>query len=199
MFTCLLAPSGVGKTVAIDAISGKDDGAGTRKFVDCFLVCTQTSRDNLPRKGMTIREVFAGEPDDQLLKRLLTIVQMSGRFSSYDEPYEGLSGGERMRVAVALAMYQCWRERKQVLVLDEPEQGLDAECQTTMLNQVIQWCKTNGKTLLMVCHGNALDVVQLRGIDVAWKFAKNRYTMVMEQCFPEYVKALREDALKKLQ
>jgi len=195
----LVGPSGVGKTVALDAISGKDEGVRTRQFADCFLVCTQTSRDNLPRKGMTIREVFAGEQDDQLLKRLLTIVQMSERFSSYDEPYDGLSGGERMRVAVALAMYQCWSERKTVLVLDEPEQGLDAECQTTMLNQVIQWCKTSGKTLLMVYHGNALDVVQLRGIDVAWKFARNGHTTVMEQGFSDYVNTLREEALKKLQ
>ena len=184
--TILRGPSGCGKTVAINAVSGRDEGADTRQYMRKFLVCTQKSRDNLPTKGTSIQQIFDGAPADYI-RPLLNIVQLSSRFHDLDTPYEQISGGERMRLAVALEMYNCIKKGCQVLVLDEPEQGLDHDNQIAMLNGVIHWCKTKKITLLMVYHGNALDILSLEGVDTVWEFDKlPTHTQICEQPFAEY-------------
>ena len=62
-------------------------------------------------------------------------------------PFE-LSGGQKRRVAIAgvLAM------EPRILVLDEPDAGLDPEGRDTILSQIRQYHKDTGTTVLLVSH-----------------------------------------------
>lgn len=62
-------------------------------------------------------------------------------------PFE-LSGGQKRRVAIAgvLAM------RPRLLVLDEPAAGLDPEGRDTILNQIKQFHKDTGTSVVLVSH-----------------------------------------------
>lgn len=62
-------------------------------------------------------------------------------------PFE-LSGGQKRRVAIAgvIAM------RPKVLILDEPTAGLDPEGCASILNNICQYRKTTGATIILVSH-----------------------------------------------
>jgi len=70
-------------------------------------------------------------------------------------PFE-LSGGEKRRVAIAgvLAL------EPQILILDEPTAGLDPAGRELLLEQIAQYRKTTGSTVLFVSH-NMDDIARM--------------------------------------
>ena len=65
---------------------------------------------------------------------------------------EGLSAGERRRVAVARAILRVTRGEAELLVLDEPTAGLDAATETALLDALVGL----GVTILAVSHRQAV-------------------------------------------
>ena len=61
-----------------------------------------------------------------------------------------LSGGEISRIGIARVLLQ----QKPVVLLDEPTEGLDAITETSVLNQLVAFCK--GRTMLVVTHKPAI-------------------------------------------
>lgn len=88
-------------------------------------------------------------PDAEIDER----VREAARFTGVSEamfsqsPLE-LSGGQKRRVAIAgvLAM------RPELLILDEPAAGLDPAGRRTILQNLLDWKKASGATLLIVTH-----------------------------------------------
>ena len=64
-----------------------------------------------------------------------------------------LSGGERQRVYLAI----CLSFRPQVLLLDEPTSALDKNTATTVLRNIINFCKANRITPIIVSHDPSLS------------------------------------------
>ena len=62
-------------------------------------------------------------------------------------PFE-LSGGQKRRVAIAGVMAM----EPEVLILDEPTAGLDPQGRDMILNQINNYHKTTGCTVLLVSH-----------------------------------------------
>ena len=62
-------------------------------------------------------------------------------------PFE-LSGGQKLRVAIAGVMAM----EPEVLILDEPTAGLDPQGRDMILNQINNYHKTTGCTVLLVSH-----------------------------------------------
>ena len=83
-------------------------------------------------------------------------VREAARFTGVDEalfsqsPLE-LSGGQKRRVAIAgvLAM------RPEVLLLDEPSAGLDPAGRESIVQNILDWQKASGATLILVTHDMA--------------------------------------------
>lgn len=65
---------------------------------------------------------------------------------------EGLSGGERRRVAVARALLRIRSGSTRLLVLDEPTAGLDADSESTVIDAV----RATGVGALVVTHRSAV-------------------------------------------
>lgn len=76
-----------------------------------------------------------------------------------DDNAEGLSAGERRRVALARALVRVEQAEAGLLVLDEPTAGLDADTEATVLEAV----RASGASVLVVSHRRniiaAADVV----------------------------------------
>jgi len=64
------------------------------------------------------------------------------------EDQSGLSLGQRQRLLLARAMYS----KRPILLLDEPTANLDEATSQQVIASVVQHCRANSKTLVVVTH-----------------------------------------------
>ncbi len=178
-WTCLLGPSGVGKTTLLRLIAGIADEAE--------LTGTLAATDGAPLKGrvalmaqsdlllpwLTVAEnVTLGArlrgtaPDDRRAAALLDDVGLSAH--AHKRPAT-LSGGQRQRAALARTLM----EDRPIILLDEPFSALDARTRAQVQDLTARLL--TGRTVLMVTHDPAeaarlSDVILIlgeRGLSVA--------------------------------
>ncbi len=90
-----------------------------------------------------------GVPDEQIKERVLEAADFVGldRAVLDKSPFD-LSGGQKRRAAIAgiIAM------RPDVLVLDEPAAGLDPKGRDSIFNNIMEYQKKSGSTVIIVSH-----------------------------------------------
>lgn len=165
--TVLFGPSGSGKTMLLDSIAGfvrPDEG---RILLDDAILFDGAARVHLSPQArncgyvfqsyalfphMTLREnlAFAAERRPRL-ERHRRVNEMIERFRLTEaagrRPHE-LSGGQRQRCSIARALIGA----PKLLLLDEPEQGLDAPLRSE-LYEILRQVRAEFKTpMLLVTH-----------------------------------------------
>jgi putative hydroxymethylpyrimidine transport system ATP-binding protein len=163
-WTCLLGPSGVGKTTLLRLIAGLEPGgqvdAGPGGLRGRFALMAQQDlllpwlnvRDNvlLGHRLRGIRRTARGalaEEADALLER----VGLAGRGPAAPAT---LSGGMRQRVALARTLM----ERRPVVLMDEPFSALDAITRHRLQDLAAELLA--GRTVLLVTH-HPLEALRL--------------------------------------
>lgn len=154
----MLGPNGAGKSTTIEILTGlqnKDQGN-----VDILGLDIDNDRDLL-------KEKLGVQLQSPALYEKLTVKEMAGLFASfYNEPLsvtevigmvgledklnertENLSGGQRHRLAVALAMIG----DGEIIFLDEPTTGLDPQSRRKLWD-AIKSLKERGKTIFLTTH-----------------------------------------------
>ena len=58
---------------------------------------------------------------------------------SYDINITGLSGGEKMRLSLVFTLLETIKKKKQILILDEPEQGLDEATRRQVITNILNY------------------------------------------------------------
>jgi iron complex transport system ATP-binding protein len=87
------------------------------------------------------------EPDSQQRQRVADLMDQMELSDLQGEPFGCLSEGQRRRLLLARALVH----DPEVLVLDEPTNGLDLQARYQLLNLLRQLCQ-RGTTLLLVTH-----------------------------------------------
>ncbi len=154
----LLGPNGAGKSSALECIEGIKrpdsgrirvmgrEGAGRAR---ALAMGVQLQTDGLP-PAMTAREALKFFSGYRGLKADLAWAERFGLGPKLDAPYASLSGGQKRRLALALAT----AHRPPVLILDEPTAALDVESRGA-LHAIIQELKEEGAAIILASHDMA--------------------------------------------
>ena len=145
----LIGPNGAGKTVLLRVLlglAGADAGTVERRpgLVVGYMPQKFSVDDNLPlRVGRFVG--LAGRFSRAEIETALGEVGVAARI---DAPVQGLSGGEFQRVLLARALLR----RPQLLVLDEPAQGVDVIGQDALYDLVANVRDRHRCGVLLVSH-----------------------------------------------
>ncbi len=155
-WTCVLGPSGVGKSTVLRLLAGLSTGGlfhGDIRADDGAPLAGRVSymaqSDLLPpwldvEGGVVLGARLRGEkPDRERARRLISRVGLSDHV--HKRP-RALSGGMRQRAALARALM----EDRPVALLDEPFSALDAATRADM--QELAFETLTGRTVLLVTH-----------------------------------------------
>lgn len=175
-WTCLLGPSGVGKTTILRLIAGLETGAdfhGDISTSDAMppinRVAYMAQQDLLMPWATVTQNLNLGPKLRGDVLDSARATDMLGRVGltqhAHKKPHE-LSGGQRQRAALARTLM----EDKDIILLDEPFSALDARTRADM--QDMAYALLKGRTVLLVTHdpteaarlGASIQVMSAQGL-----------------------------------
>ena len=144
----LIGPNGAGKSTLIKVLLGiVKPNAGklvnARKLTFSYVPQQFNPSHSLP---LRVKDLLALEKCPDAIKA--EIIRDTGIAKLQDSKVQQLSGGERQRVLLARALLR----QPDVLVLDEPMQGLDIQSEAELYDYVRNLPSKYGCAVLMVSH-----------------------------------------------
>jgi len=171
-FSCIIGPSGHGKSTLLHLIGGLDkptigdvyiDGVNIAElkrheiaeirakkigFVFQFfnLLGNLTALENIQTAMM-----FGKVPPKKQKERALELLELVGLSEKANAKPGELSGGQQQRVSIARAL----ANDPDILLMDEPTGNLDSESEQEVLKHIAAIHKT-GKSIIIVTHSNEI-------------------------------------------
>ena len=151
-FYAILGGNGAGKTTALKTISGlRTPYRGAVRLHGKLGHLPQNPQTLFVKRTVRedLYEVFRGQklPKDQQDREVERVVELCGLREFLDRhPYD-ISGGEQQRTALAKVLLTS----PEILLLDEPTKGFDAEFKVTF-SVILRRLIASGVTVLMVSH-----------------------------------------------
>jgi ABC-type nitrate/sulfonate/bicarbonate transport system ATPase subunit len=198
----LRGPTGIGKTQLINSlqglISGSDlkNGNGdieeARNYQLDWEYLDQNMRETIPNYGLSLREMLFNEPDTELIFKLVQVVKLDDKIKNkkdIDVMMKGFSGGQRMKTSLIFTLLEVIKQNKSILVLDEPEQGLDPYSRLEVVRNVLEFCKSGIKkyinkelAILVIYHGDDTDIIKLHKLsNKIWLLKKNNGKTIVDE------------------
>lgn len=154
----LVGPNGSGKTTWMMCVAGLlHAAAGTVAYTGRLGLLPQDSELPLEMSPRALLAGYArlsgmtGRAADAAARKMLERVNLADRM---DTPVKALSHGMRKRVMTA----QCFVDEPDVLLLDEPMNGLDPEEAERLRNLILEG---KGKRTVVISSHNLLDLQRL--------------------------------------
>jgi ABC-type sulfate/molybdate transport systems ATPase subunit len=150
----LLGPNGAGKSTLLDALGGAVSPAQGRIERHGRVAIALQSPDLARRSvlaNVTLALAWLGVPRAQRADRALQALATMGAEHLAQRAAGTLSGGERRRVHIARAL----AVGPDILLLDEPFAGLDAETRAHLLEDAVSALRSSARATLVVVHDRA--------------------------------------------
>jgi len=150
----LLGPNGAGKSTLLDALGGiVEPECGRIERHGRATIALQAP--DLARRSVLVNVTLAlawwGVPAPARAARAREALRTMGAEHLAERPAATLSGGERRRVHIARAI----AVRPDILMLDEPFAGLDAEVRASLLEDAVSVLRSDTRATLVVVHDRA--------------------------------------------
>ena len=162
--TCLLGPSGVGKSMLLRLILGLDGDNNNSKMISSTdgkpitgRVAFMAQQDLLFPWLKVIDNVLIGQKlrnETDFHNKALKLLELAGLSGVAEQMPNTLSGGMRQRVAIARTLL----EDRPIVLMDEPFSSLDAI--TKVKIQTLAANLLQGRTVLLVTH-DPLEALRL--------------------------------------
>ena len=150
----LLGPNGAGKSTLLDALAGALPPTGGRIERNGRIGIALQAPDLARRTvlaNVTLALAWWGVPRGERADRARAALRAIGAEHLARRPAATLSGGERRRVHLARAI----AVSPDVLMLDEPFAGLDAEVRGNLLEDALSALRSRTRATLVVVHDRA--------------------------------------------
>lgn len=145
----IIGPNGAGKTTLLRVALGLQRATGgsvsLRPKITIGYMPQKLHLD--PTFPLTVKRFLALASDNNMAKVIPLLAEV-GVAHVFDSPIQTLSGGELQRVLLARALVR----EPQLLVLDEPVQGVDVHGQTELYQLIGRIRDQRGCAILMVSH-----------------------------------------------
>jgi ABC-type lipoprotein export system ATPase subunit len=169
----LTGPSGSGKSTLLNLISGIEDASSGSIIINDQMINHLSQNELCNFRNQNIGMIFQffnlindltvienislpllmrGVNKKSILKIVDNLIDSIGLRDRASFTPNLLSGGEAQRVAIARALVT----KPSIILADEPTGNLDKRNTTNIINILIQLCKENRSTLIMVTHDNDL-------------------------------------------
>jgi ABC-type sulfate/molybdate transport systems ATPase subunit len=150
----LLGPNGAGKSTLLDALSGAlTPASGVVERHGRVAIALQAA--DLARRtvlaNVTLALSWWGVPAAQRASRARAALEAMGVAHLAQRQATALSGGERRRVHLARVL----AVEPDILLLDEPFAGLDAEVRASLLEDALSALRSDRRATLVVVHDRA--------------------------------------------
>ena len=171
-FSCIIGPSGHGKSTLMQIIGGLDkptkgnvyiDGINIFKLSDSELSELRAEKIGFVfqsfnlLQNLTVLEniqaamMFGKVPRKEQNEKSEELLELVGLSEKKNAKPNELSGGQQQRVAIARAL----ANNPDILLMDEPTGNLDSESEKEVLKHIFKIHK-KGKTIIIVTHNKEL-------------------------------------------
>lgn len=182
-FSCIIGPSGHGKSTLMHLMGGLDRPTEGRVFVDGSDITKLSNSDLAELRAKKIGFIFQffnllrnltaqenieaammfsrngnSKAHKEKARDLLSVVGLSEKLKA--RPSE-LSGGQQQRVAIARAL----ANDPEILLMDEPTGNLDSESEAEVFNHIFK-LHMQGKTIVIVTHNKDIAKKAQRIIEI---------------------------------
>ena len=166
-------PSGVGKSTLLNIISGLDDADNGNIYFDklCFSNLTTPEKTKFRLQNISlVFQSFNLLKDFNVLENVMLPLTYKGLSKKDSKEYaisaldsvdlsnfklssvNTLSGGEAQRVGIARALAM----NAKIILADEPTGNLDKETSNLILNNLVDVCRVNKISLIVVSHDDTV-------------------------------------------
>ncbi len=151
----LIGPNGAGKTTLVRVVLGLQAFSGKRVLKPGINIGYMPQRLELnPQLPMTVKRFLALSGANE--KQMIDCMSRVGAQGIAEHSLQAVSGGELQRVLLARALMQ----QPDLLVLDEPVQGVDVSGQAELYELIECIKREQGCGILMVSHDLHLVMAQ---------------------------------------
>lgn len=108
-------------------------------------------------ENIALGDTFTDDDLEEALKVacLSEFIKTNGFNLELTEGGKNISGGQRQRISLARVILR----KPDLLILDEPTSSLDLNTAKHVSDNLKEWCKKNGSSLLIISHGKVFDQV----------------------------------------